>query len=103
MRLLVLSRNATLYSTRRLVLAARARGHEVSVADPLDFRIVISRARPSLYLGDRPAPHPDLVLPRICAPITNYGLALARHFRLIGVPALHTPPAIPPSRDNLLA
>ena len=31
MRLLVLSRNASLYSTSRLVLAARARGHEVTV------------------------------------------------------------------------
>src|SRR5690348_9435009 len=103
MRLLVLSRNATLYSTRRLVLAARARGHQVSVADPLDFRIVISRGRPSLYLGDRPAPHADLVLPRIGASITNYGLAVVRQFDLMGVPVLNTALAIARSRDKLRA
>src|ERR1700744_2329264 len=103
MRLLVLSRNATLYSTRRLVLAARARGHDVLVADPLDFRIVISRGRPSLHLGDRPAPHADLVLPRIGASITNYGLAVVRQFDLMGVPVLNTALAIARSRDKLRA
>ena len=94
MRLLVLSRNASLYSTRRLVLAARARGHEVQVADPLDFRIVISRGRPSLFLGDEAPPHADLVLPRIGASITNYGLAVVRQFDLMGVPVLNTALAI---------
>ena len=53
LRLLVLSRNASLYSTSRLVLAARARGHEVTVADPLDFQIVVSRGRPAMFVGDR--------------------------------------------------
>jgi ribosomal protein S6--L-glutamate ligase len=103
MRLLVLSRNASLYSTRRLVLAARARGHEVSVADPLDFRVVISRGRPSLFLGDKPTPHADLVLPRIGASITNYGLAVVRQFDLMGVPVLNTALAIARSRDKLRA
>src|SRR5271169_2483824 len=103
MRLLVLSRNATLYSTSRLVLAARARGHDVSVADPLDFRIVISKGRPSLYLGDSPAPNVDLVLPRIGASITNYGLAVVRQFDLMGMPVLNTALAIARSRDKLRA
>ncbi len=103
MRLLVLSRNATLYSTSRLVLAARARDHEVSVVDPLAFRIVISRGRPSLYLGDDRAPNADLVLPRIGASITNYGLAVVRQFDLMGVPVLNTALAIARSRDKLRA
>ena len=103
MRLLVLSRNATLYSTSRLVLAARSRGHEVTVADPLDFHIVISRGRPSMFLGDRPVPHADLVLPRIGASITNYGLAVVRQFDMMGVPVLNTAVAIARSRDKLRA
>ncbi|MGH7294562.1 MAG: RimK family alpha-L-glutamate ligase, partial [Polyangiaceae bacterium] len=103
MRLLLLSRNATLYSTSRLVLAARARGHEVSVADPLALRIVISRGRPSLFLGTRGVPHADLVLPRIGASITNYGLAVVRQFDLMGVPVLNTALAIARSRDKLRA
>src|SRR5580698_10068513 len=103
MRLLLLSRNATLYSTSRLVLAARSRGHEVSVVDPLDLRIVISRGRPSLFVGDRAVPHTDLVLPRIGASITNYGLAVVRQFDLMGVPVLNTALAIARSRDKLRA
>ena len=103
MRLLVLSRNATLYSTSRLVLAARSRGHDVAVADPLAFRIVISRGRPSLYLGDNLAPHADLVLPRIGASVTSYGLAVVRQFDLMGVPVLNTALAIARSRDKLRA
>jgi ribosomal protein S6--L-glutamate ligase len=103
MRLLVLSRNATLYSTSRLVLAARSRGHEVTVADPLDFRIVVSRGRPSMFLGGKPAPDCDLVLPRIGASITNYGLAVVRQFDMMGVPVLNNAVAIARSRDKLRA
>ena len=103
MRLLVLSRNATLYSTARLVLAARSRGHEVTVADPLDFRIVVSRGRPSMFLGGQPVPRADLVLPRIGASITNYGLAVVRQFDMMGVPVLNTAVAIARSRDKLRA
>jgi ribosomal protein S6--L-glutamate ligase len=103
MHLLILSRNAQLYSTSRLILAARARGHEVTVADPLDFQIVISRGRPSLYLGDKPVPNADLVLPRIGASVTNYGLAVVRQFDMMGVPVLNTAIAIARSRDKLRA
>lgn len=103
MRLLILSRSATLYSTSRLVLAARARGHEVTVADPLDFHVVVSRGRPSMYLGAQDVPHADLVIPRIGASITNYGLAVVRQFDMMGVPVLNTAIAIARSRDKLRA
>ena len=103
MRLLVLSRNASLYSTSRLVLAARARGHEVTVADPLHFQVVISRGRPAMFLGDRLLPAVDLVLPRIGASITNYGLAVVRQFDMMGIPVLNNAIAIARSRDKLRA
>ena len=103
MRLLLLSRNATLYSTSRLVLAARSRGHEVTVVDPLDLRIVISRGRPSVFRGDKAMGRVDLVLPRIGASITNYGLAVVRQFDLMGIPVLNTALAIARSRDKLRA
>ncbi len=103
MRLLVLSRNASLYSTSRLVLAARSRGHEVTVADPLDFHIAVSRGLPSMFLGDGPVPHADMVIPRIGASITNYGLAVVRQFDMMGVPVLNTAIAIARSRDKLRA
>jgi ribosomal protein S6--L-glutamate ligase len=103
MRVLILSRNAGLYSTSRLVLAGRSRGHEVTVADPLDFHIVISRGRPSMFLGGRSVPRADVVIPRIGASITNYGLAVVRQFDMMGVPVLNTAVAIARSRDKLRA
>jgi ribosomal protein S6--L-glutamate ligase len=103
MRFLVLSRNASLYSTSRIVLAARARGHEVSVIDPLEFQIVVSRGRPSLLVGGEPVERYDIVIPRIGASITNYGLAVVRQFDVMGVPVLNGAVSIARSRDKLRA
>lgn len=101
MRLLVLSRNSALYSTSRLVLAARARGHEVSVVDPLDFQIIVSKGRPTLFAEGKKVGRYDIVLPRIGASITSYGLAVVRQFDLMGVPVLNGAVAIARSRDKL--
>lgn len=103
MRILVVSRNASLYSTSRLVLAARGRGHEVSVIDPLEFQIVVSRGRPSLLVGGAAVSRYDIVIPRIGASITNYGLAVVRQFDLMGVPVLNGAVSIARSRDKLRA
>jgi ribosomal protein S6--L-glutamate ligase len=103
MRFLVLSRNASLYSTSRIVLAARARGHEVNVIDPLEFQIVVSRGRPSLLAGGAAVSRHDVVIPRIGASITNYGLAVVRQFALMGVPVLNGAVSIARSRDKLRA
>jgi ribosomal protein S6--L-glutamate ligase len=103
MRFLILSRNSSLYSTSRIVLVARARAHEVSVIDPLALQIVVSRGRPSLLLGGSPVPRHDVVIPRIGASITNYGLAVVRQFDLMGVPVLNGAVAIARSRDKLRA
>ncbi|MBL9026908.1 MAG: RimK family alpha-L-glutamate ligase [Myxococcales bacterium] len=103
MRMLILSRNATLYSTSRVVLAARARGHDVSVIDPLEFQIVVNRRRPELFVGGAPVPSYDVVMPRIGASITNYGLAVVRQFDLMGAPVMNGAVAIARSRDKLRA
>ncbi len=103
MRFLVLSRNASLYSTSRIVLAARARGHQVSVIDPLDFQIVVARGKPTLLVHGSPVGRYDIVIPRIGASITNYGLAVVRQFDLMGVPVLNGAVSIARSRDKLRA
>ncbi len=73
------------------------------MADPLDFHIVVSRGRPSMFLGDGPVPRADIILPRIGASITNYGLAVVRQFDMMGMPVLNTAVAIARSRDKLRA
>lgn len=103
MHVLILSRKATLYSTRRLIGAAQERGHVVSIVDPLDFSLIVSRGRPSLYLRGQEVSGFDIVIPRIGASITSYGLAVVRQFDMMGIPVLNHAVAIARSRDKLRA
>jgi ribosomal protein S6--L-glutamate ligase len=103
MRILVLSRNSSLYSTSRLVLAARARKHTVVVADPLDFQLVVGHPKPALLYRGVAVPQLDLVIPRIGSSITHYGTAIVRQFDLLSVPVLNNAEAITLCRDKLKA
>ncbi|MFO0549785.1 MAG: RimK family alpha-L-glutamate ligase [Polyangiaceae bacterium] len=101
--MLILSRNASLYSTSRVVLAARARGHEVVVIDPLEFQIVVARSKSMLSANGEPLPRFDVVMPRIGASVTSYGLAVVRQFALMGIPVMNHAVSIARSRDKLRA
>ncbi len=103
MRIIILSRSPSLYSTSRLTLAARARGHQVTVVDPLEVQIVVRTGRPSLFVAGADLRRVDLVIPRIGASISNYGLTVVRQFDLIGIPVLNGAIAISRSRDKLRA
>ena len=52
MKIAVLSRSPTIHSTKRLVEAARARGHEVRVVDHVRCFMDITSDRPSLHYQD---------------------------------------------------
>jgi ribosomal protein S6--L-glutamate ligase len=101
MRLAILSRQPELYSTKALVAAARARGHEALVMDTLLFDIRISKRRPELFYEGKPVQGIDAVIPRIGASITFYGLAVVRQFEMMGVYCLNESQAIARSRDKL--
>jgi ribosomal protein S6--L-glutamate ligase len=49
MKIAILSRNPKLYSTIRLVEAAKARGHEVRVLDVLRCYMNITSRNPSIH------------------------------------------------------
>ena len=101
MRIVILSRQPELYSTRALVAAAAARGHEARVLDTLRFDIRISKKRPELFYEAEPVGPVDAVVPRIGASITFYGLAVVRQFEMMGVYCLNESQAIARSRDKL--
>src|SRR5713101_5499668 len=101
MRLAILSRKESLYSTRMLVEAARQRGHQVRVLDTLQLDIRISKRNPELFYQHEPVGPVDAVLPRIGASITFYGLAVVRQFEMMGVYCLNESQAIARSRDKL--
>src|SRR6478672_4592450 len=85
MRIVILSRQPSLYSTRALFEAARQRGHEVQVLDTLQFDIRVSRRNPELFYQGEPVGPVDAVIPRIGASITYFGTAVVRQFEMLGV------------------
>ena len=103
MKLVILSRKASLYSTRRLTQAARKRGHTVRVMNPLDFTMVLSTRNPELYYKGRKVEKVDAVIPRIGPSITFYGLAVVRQFEMMGVYCVNESNPIARSRDKLRA
>ncbi len=101
MRLVILSRQESLYSTRALAEAARRRGHRADVLDTLQFDIRVSRRSPELFYKGEPVGPVDAVIPRIGASITPFGLAVVRQFEMMGVYCLNESQAVARSRDKL--
>lgn len=101
MKIAVLSRNGKLYSTRRLVEAAKTRGHEIRVIDTLRCYMNVATHQPSIhYRGDKLTGY-DAVIPRIGASVTFYGSAVLRQFEMMNVYPLNESVAITRSRDKL--
>lgn len=103
MKLAILSRNGKLYSTRRLVEAARARGHTVRVLDPLRCYMHISSEGFDMHYKGAPLADYNAVIPRIGASITRYGSAVLRQFELMGADTPNPSDAILKARDKLRA
>ena len=101
MNLVVLSRNASLYSTRRLVEAGEARGHSVRVVDTLRCTAHLTATGPEIHVDGEKLTDVDAVIPRIGASITFYGLSVVRQFEAMGVWCLNGSVGITRSRDKL--
>jgi ribosomal protein S6--L-glutamate ligase len=101
MKIGILSRNRKLYSTTRLVEAAKKRGHNVVVIDPLRCYMNIASFKPSIHYDGKTLEDIDAVVPRIGASITFYGTAVVRQFEMMGVFSLNESVAISRSRDKL--
>lgn len=103
MKIAILSRNSKLYSTRRLVEAAKLRGHEVRVLDVLHCYMNITSQKPEIHLKGEVLEGFDAVIPRIGASVTFYGTAVVRQFEMMGTYPLNESVAISRSRDKLRA
>lgn len=106
MKIGILSRNETLYSTRRLVEAARKRGHEVKVVDVLKCYMNITANKPTVHYmrrGIKEKLEFDAVIPRLGSSVTQYGTAVLRQFEVGGVYSVNASLAITRSRDKLRA
>ena len=101
MKLAILSRNGKLYSTRRLVEAAREAGHSVRVLDPLRCYMRIGDDGFSMRYKGRAIDGYGAVIPRIGASVTRYGCAVLHQFELMGSHTPNPSAAIAIARDKL--
>ena len=101
MKIGILSRNAQLYSTRRLAESVVERGHEVKVIDTLRCYMTIASQRPTIHYKGEELTGFDAIIPRIGASITFYGTAVVRQFEMMGVYSVNESVAISRSRDKL--
>ncbi len=101
MKIAILSRNRRLYSTRRIIEAAEARGHDVQVIDVLRCYMNIVSRKPSVHLEGQQLDGFDAVIPRIGASVTAYGTSVLRQFEMMGVYTLIESVALARSRDKL--
>ncbi|WP_435136376.1 30S ribosomal protein S6--L-glutamate ligase [Formosa sp. A9] len=101
MNIVILSRNAELYSTDRLVVEGEKRGHKIEVIDPLKCDIIIEKEKPTIFYKNRYLDYVDAIIPRIGASVTFYGCAVVRQFEMMNVFTIVTSDAIQRSRDKL--
>ncbi|MBL7714800.1 MAG: RimK family alpha-L-glutamate ligase [Bdellovibrionales bacterium] len=101
MRFAILSRNKNLHSIRRLLQEARTLGVECDIINPLDCQLVVDGRNSCVQVGNLILPRYDAILPRIGASITEYGLAVVRHFEATGSFVINPSSAIWESRDKM--
>ncbi|MFI5141815.1 MAG: 30S ribosomal protein S6--L-glutamate ligase [Bacteroidia bacterium] len=101
MKLAILSRGKTIYSTKRLVEAAEKRGHEVLQLDHMKCVLGIEKGRPHIYYGGKEVIGVNAVIPRIGASVTFYGAAVLRQFEMMKIFTAVESQALVRSRDKL--
>ena len=101
MKIAILSRDSTLYSTTRLREAGEARGHQVRVIDYLRCYMNITSHRPTIIYAGQELEGFDAIIPRIGATHTFYGTAVVRQFEVMNTFSINGSQAISRSRDKL--
>jgi ribosomal protein S6--L-glutamate ligase len=101
MRIAVLSRNSKLYSTKRLIEAGKAKGHDMIVIDHLKCNIEIEKKKPQIYYNGEYLKDIQAIIPRIGASVTFYGTAVVRQFEMMNIFSTTESIALVRSRDKL--
>lgn len=101
MKIAILSRKPNLYSTDRLVEAAKLRGHKIDVIDTLRCYMSITSSQPNIHYKGSELAQYDAVIPRIGASITFYGSAVLRQLEMMNVFCVNDTIGILRARDKL--
>ena len=104
LKIALLASNPNLYSNKRIMEAAEARGHEIVFLNvELAYMKLDARSPEIRYRGGNILKEFDAVIPRIKPSVTFYGCALIRQFKNLGVYCQNSAESITQSRDKLFA
>ncbi|MBT8305902.1 MAG: 30S ribosomal protein S6--L-glutamate ligase [Maribacter sp.] len=101
MKIIILSQNPNLYSTKRLIEAGEKKGHTMQVIDHAKCDLIIEKRKPGLMYQGKEIYDVDGVIPRIGSSITFYGTAVVRQFEMMKVFSAVESQALVRSRDKL--
>jgi ribosomal protein S6--L-glutamate ligase len=101
MKIAVLSANAKLYSTRRLVEAGQNRDHDMVVINHSKCVLQIEKKNPIILYEGKELTGIDAVIPRIGASLTFFGTAVVRQFEMQKIFTAVESQALVKSRDKL--
>jgi len=96
----ILSRDRQLYTTKRLLWTTKEMGHDPIFMDTLKLSLMVRDTKFEVFYDQENLGQIDVMLGRIGASITDYGLAVIRHFELGGVPVVNSSSSIADSRDK---
>lgn len=101
MKITILSRSATVPSTKRLLAEARARGHAVTVLNPAKVELHFQGHTPGLLYQRKPLAVPDVVIPRVASSVASYALSVVDQFSMRNVVVLNDARAIAQARNPM--
>jgi ribosomal protein S6--L-glutamate ligase len=103
MNIVILSKGAANYTTRRLREVAIERGHDVRIVNYAQCYMTIEKGNPVVYYRGEKLTNIDAIIPRIGHSYTRYGSAVVRQFESQGIFSTASSIAIVRSRDKLRA
>jgi len=101
MNIVILSKGAANYSTKRLKQEAEARGHKVRIVNYAKCYISVESSKPVVRYKGEDLKDVDVIIPRIAASLTKYGTSIVRQFEMQNVQTITSSIAIVRSRDKL--
>ena len=101
MKIVILSQNPNLYSTKRLIEAGKKKKHEMIIVDHSKCDLIIEKKKPGISYKSEALTGIHGVIPRIGASITFYGTAVVRQFEMMKVFTAVESQALVRSRDKL--
>jgi ribosomal protein S6--L-glutamate ligase len=101
MNLVILSKGAANYSTKRLKAEAESRGHKVRVINYAKCYITAESGNPVVRYKGKEVVDVDVIIPRISSSLTKYGSSIVRQFEMQNIPTVTSSIAIARTRDKL--